>query len=94
MHPDVMEGLFAMTGLLAISSVFLIGYRMHLTAKLKGKRGGSEEALERLGETVEDLRDQVRFLREEFTDLNERVDFAERLLTKGADVRERNPTPV
>jgi predicted nuclease with TOPRIM domain len=42
-----------------------------------------KEERERLVEAVTSLRDEVRMLREEFGELYERVEFAERLLTRG-----------
>ncbi|HEX9727869.1 MAG TPA: hypothetical protein VGA37_05145 [Gemmatimonadales bacterium] len=43
---------------------------------------GREEA-ERLTEAGESLQDQMQLLREEQAEMHERIDFAERLLTKG-----------
>jgi hypothetical protein len=50
--------------------------------KMKGASAPSEEALQ-LAEEVTALRDEVRLLREDFAEVYERVEFAERLLTRG-----------
>ncbi len=44
-------------------------------------RGGDEE-VERLAETVDSLRTEIALLHDEFHQLNERVDFTERLLER------------
>ena len=46
-----------------------------------GEGGGSEE--------VQALRDEVQTMRRELSELNERVDFTERLLTRGRDTESR-----
>ena len=56
--------------------------------------GGRDDGKE---EVIETLRHQVESLSEEVTELNERMDFTERLLTQGrpADSKPRGvPTPV
>jgi hypothetical protein len=65
--------------------------RLSLSYKY-GKRGalrhgeiGDPEQQRRLEETVLELRDQVGQLREDFVDLSERMDFAERMLVRGRD---------
>jgi hypothetical protein len=64
------------------STAILIGMKMrysHIKATLLGEGG---EEVEQLTETVEDLRAEIGLLRGEFADLNERVDFTERLLER------------
>jgi hypothetical protein len=65
-----------------IGSFVLIGMRMRIQAKKPGAQVDLEE-LERLSEAVEGLTEQVRALSDECSDLGERVDFTERLLTQG-----------
>ena len=52
---------------------------------VKGASAGDPEQLRHLEETVVELRDQVGQLREDFVDLSERMDFAERMLVRGRD---------
>jgi hypothetical protein len=61
----------------------LAGLSMILRARA-GRRGEfKHEEVEQLTEAVEGLQEQMLQVREAVTDLHERVDFAERLLTKG-----------
>ena len=48
---------------------------------------------ERLAEAVESLHEQTAILREEFQELHERIDFAERVLSHGRQER-RLPEPA
>ena len=51
-------------------------------ARVKAAAGGS---IPRLGDEVAALREQVEELRHQLADVHERVDFTERLLTRGQD---------
>ena len=65
------------------SAAILIGMKMrysHIEETRLG--GGAQEEVEQLTETVDHLRAEVGLLRDEFADLNERVDFTERLLER------------
>ncbi len=84
MTPDFIEGLIAVVGLVSIGGVFLVGMKMRYShvQKMKGGAAPAEET-QRLEEEVATLRDEVHGMREGFAELYERVEFAERLLTKG-----------
>ncbi len=45
-------------------------------------RGGTQEDVEHLADGVDNLRAEVELLRNEFHELNERMDFTERLLER------------
>jgi hypothetical protein len=61
----------------------LTGLSMILRAR-RGRHGElKHEEVERLSETVDGLQDQMFQMRDAVADLHERMDFAERLLTKG-----------
>ncbi len=85
MTPDFIEGLIAVVGLVSIGGVFLVGMKMRYSHKEKMRvgEGGSAEDTQRLEEEVATLRDEVHGMRDGFAELYERVEFAERLLTKG-----------
>lgn len=73
----------ALIGVLGLGSMALVALKMILNyraARLSG--GASPKEVERLGDTVEQLRDQVEVQRAELAELHERVDFAERMLAK------------
>jgi hypothetical protein len=80
MDPDA---IFAMTALVGSGVFILLGLRMFLSYRIKRfettKGGRSPETDEALAE----LRDQVHLLRGDIVDLQERLDFTERVLTRG-----------
>jgi hypothetical protein len=80
MDPDGILALFAVLG---IGTMALIGLKMVLNyrATRLGSGAGSKD-VERLTETIDQLRDHVDAQRQELTELHERVDFAERMLAK------------
>jgi signal transduction histidine kinase len=61
----------------------LTGLSMILKARRSRHGDLKHEDVERLAESVEGLQDQMFQMRDAVADLHERVDFAERLLTKG-----------
>jgi hypothetical protein len=84
MDPAVVEVLGPVAALTGIGAMILIGMKMrysHLRHTKLAKGGGQE--VEQLTEAVDSLRDEVRELREGMVDLYERVEFTERMLTRG-----------
>ena len=61
----------------------LSGLGMILKARGRRHSEVGREEVDRLTDAVETLHDQVYQLRDSMAELHERVDFAERLLTKG-----------
>jgi hypothetical protein len=90
----------AMFGLGMMGTFILLGMRMRLQAR--GSQQVDREEVERLADAVDGLAEQVRLLSDETADLSDRLDFAERLLTRGtgsvpppADLHaEPSPTPL
>lgn len=79
----VVELIAALVGTAMLGGFTLAGLRMwlrHREGRLGLERGGAAAGM---ADAVEDLRDQVVALRSEVADLHERIDFAERLLTRG-----------
>ena len=75
----------------------LVGLKMRFDHKFRMRERPGGEDTERLTEAVEQLHDEVRLMREEFADLQERVDFTERVLSQGKAQHEIGPpvsTPV
>lgn len=86
MDPDAFAALVAFLG---FGGFCLIGLRMLLNFKVKRlhAQGGGVPTRE-LEDGLAELRDQVYLLRGELSDLQERVDFTERVLARGqADAR-------
>jgi hypothetical protein len=83
MPPDVIEMIAPLIAILGVGSMVLIGMKMRLSAKVQLQQGSKKEDVERLADTVEGLHDEVRMLREEYAELHERMDFAERMLSSG-----------
>ncbi len=77
-----------------ICGSILIGTRMWLRAKTERMSLPGRVDIERLTEAIESLHEQTQFLQEEIGELHERVDFAERLLTKGEKEEPYKPDPL
>lgn len=87
MTPSNIEFLIGMLGAMGIISLGLVGLKIFVSAWVKRKEiaGGGDtsqllDAIEALRADHDELRTQ---LSGEIADLHERLDFAERLLTKG-----------
>lgn len=90
-----LEPVTAFLATISLGAMVLIGMKMRYRAKIKMRE--QTEAGRHLREAFEETRDEVRLLREEVLDVQERLDFTERLLTQAlprAAEPERNPTPV
>ena len=79
MPPDVLEFIAPVIVIISIGTFILIGMRMRY--KYRVPRQDPEE-LERITETVDAVVDQTRMLRDDVAELQERLDFHERLLTQ------------
>jgi hypothetical protein len=90
MPPDVAGGLVAVLGVVSVGTLILIGMRMRFLHKMQAREEPGE--LERIHDTLDALHDENRALREDVAELQERLDFHERLLTQPRE--ERVDTPV
>jgi len=82
--PEIIDPLIALLALLGLGTFSLIGLRMFLGYKarrLETSSGRGEPG--RVDDLVEELRNEVQALRGDLGELHERMDFAERLLTRG-----------
>lgn len=79
------------TGVLAVTFIFGGGAVVLLSMspigraigdRIRGASGGGEARLRTIEDNYDALLDEVESMREEFTDLQERLDFTERLLAK------------
>ena len=94
MPPEVLETIGAFIGLFGIGSMVLIGMKLRYNYLLQKGRGGvSEKEVERLNESVEALRGEIAILRDGYLELNDRVEFAERLLEKPKAGKSDSDTP-
>ena len=90
------EGVFVSAMAASRIDSVIAGIKMRFNHKLRMREMPTGEN-ERLAEAVEQLQDEVRLMREEFTDLHERVDFTERILSDGSArnaIRPPESTPV
>ncbi len=62
----------------------LLGWRMWLRSKTERLQLSGRDDGERIAEALDALHERVQYLQDEITELNERVDFAERLLSRGS----------
>ncbi len=83
MPPEILEFIAPLTIITTIGTLFLIGMKMRLSAKVQLQQGSKSEDVERLADAVDGLHEEVRMLREEHAELQERMDFAERMLSSG-----------
>jgi hypothetical protein len=88
MTPSNIEMLLMVFGLLSLGGVGLIALKMILSTWIRRKEIASAGDVAKLAETVASLRNDTDLLRDqvgaEVADLHERLDFAERLLTRGS----------
>jgi hypothetical protein len=90
MPPDIAGGLVAVLGVVSVGTLVLIGMRMRFVHRIRSQN--KPEELEQISEALDALHDDNRSLREDVAELQERLDFHERLLTQPKD--ERVNTPV
>ncbi len=83
MPTELIEVIAPVMVLTTIGTIFLIGMKMRFNHKFRMRERPGGEDTERLTEAVEQLHDEMRLMREEFADLDERVDFTERMLSQG-----------
>lgn len=83
MDPAIVEGIMAVTAMLGLGTIVLIGMKMRFDHKAKMlQQPKSAEEIDRLVDALDSMYDQTRALREEVGELQERLDFHERLLTQ------------
>jgi uncharacterized protein YlxW (UPF0749 family) len=97
MPPEVLEMIAPLIAIIGVGTMVLIGMKMRLSAKVQLQQGSKKEDVERLADAVDALHDEVRMLREEHAELQERMDFAERMLSSGKSRKalgEQTSTPT
>lgn len=90
MPPDVAGALVAIVGVVSVGTMILIGMRMRFIHKMQNRE--KPEQFEQIHDALDALHDENRSLREDVAELQERLDFHERLLTQPKD--ERVDTPI
>ncbi|MDH3290932.1 MAG: hypothetical protein OEO20_13285 [Gemmatimonadota bacterium] len=93
MPPGLAEAIGPVLAIFGVGSMILIGMKIRYTHLRQTRLGqGGQEEMEHLTEDVATLHDEVRLLRQDFAEMYERVEFAERLLTRGqAEAADRAP---
>jgi hypothetical protein len=85
MDPAIAESIGPVLVLLGVCGTILMGVKLRYSHKEKMRLGeGGSVDTQRLAEEMAALRDAVHGMREDYAELYERVEFAERLLTKGS----------
>ncbi len=83
MGPDILEFLVPLFAFIGLGSAILIGMKMRYTHIERTRTTGSgQQDVERMADAVDTLRDEVQLLRDQHLELNERMDFTERLLER------------
>ena len=85
MPTEILDAVGPVIALFGMGTFVLIGMRMALNAKARRQSGVGREEIERLADAVESLTEQTHMMREEVAELQERMDFAERLLSQGKE---------
>ncbi len=83
-----MEDIVAITLIFGTGGAFLMSISpigRAIAARIKGGGAVDSGELRELQDTVHDLLEENRSIREELVEVQERVDFAERLLSSGSD---------
>ena len=98
MPPEfIINAVGGLTAIITIGTMVLVGMKMRLSAKVRLQQGSKGEELDRLTDAVEGLTEEMRMLRDDYGELHDRVDFAERLLARANspdEARERVSTPT
>ena len=84
------EGLLAITFIFGGGSVFLLSISpigRAIADRIRGRGGVSDQRVRVLQENQDALMDEMDSVRSEVVDLQERLDFAERLLTRGGETK-------
>ncbi len=94
-----MEGILAITFIFGGGTLFLLAISpigRAIANRIQGTAGGSvtSETVERIEGTHQDLLDEMEGLRHDVLELQERLDFAERLLAQHKDQRLPSPGAV
>ena len=87
----LLAGIFTTALAVTICGSILIGARMWLRSKADRLNLAGRDEFERLTEAVDNLHERMQFVQDEIGELHERVDFAERLLTKGEQAEPYKP---
>ena len=83
MSPEIVELLAPFFALVGFGGAILIGMKMRYTHLQRTRVSGSaQQDVERLADALDSLRDEVRLMQDEFVELNERMEFTERLLER------------
>jgi len=90
----LLAGIFTTAMAITICGSILIGTRMWLRSKADRLHAAGRDDIERLAEAIENLHERTQFIQDEIGELHERVDFAERLLTKGEQAEPYKPDPL
>ena len=95
MDPILAETIAPLIAIIGVGSMVLIGMKLRYNykARIDGQTGSSGD-VDRIANAVGDLIDEVQSLREGLADINERMEFTERMLTQGkANALEKVDTP-
>ena len=85
MPVEIAELVVPLIAVILLGGMGLAGFKSWLTYRAR-KMGSIDSAdVEQLAEAVDNLRQQAELMREDFSELNERVEFTERMLSRGSE---------
>ncbi|HSG80866.1 MAG TPA: hypothetical protein VLC48_01345 [Gemmatimonadota bacterium] len=83
MSPFLVETIMPFLAMMGLGGMVLIGMKLRYQHLQRLKGGGSSaEDVQRIAESVDSLKDEVRLMREEMLSINDRVEFTEKLLER------------
>lgn len=85
MPHEIVEAIAPLIAMIGFGTFTLLGLRMYFGFKARRLEIEAGRPLGNAEELIERLRDEVQMLRGDVGELQERVDFAERLLTRGKE---------
>lgn len=91
MDPRIAEAIAPLIALISIGSFVLIGMHLRYKAKAFQKSPRDSEEMVEMRRVLSDLVEHTQQLGDEVAELQERIDFHERLLTRGRDAAGETP---
>jgi uncharacterized protein YlxW (UPF0749 family) len=93
---EIANRMIELAGIISIGVMMLAGMRIWRGGRHQRDDAAQREQLEHLTNAIRNLHDQVEGLQQEVTELGERLDFTERVLTRGNRVPDQvvETTPV
>lgn len=93
---EIANRLIELGGVISLGIMALAGMRIWRGGRRRDDQAQRDQKLEQMTDTVRTLQEQVERVQDEMTELNERLDFTERVLTRPKPLSDQvaEATPV